>query len=66
MRPENRNIANSKVYERLATIQMSRRERNKAVSALAISESVAAAILSAAHVLRLLFAVPHLKPSFKH
>jgi len=62
----NKTFLNTGIYKRIAAIQISADERELAVEALKEGESIADAILSAAHFLRLLFTLPHLKPAFKH
>ena len=57
--------SNSEIYAGLAAIELSAAERTEAVTGLQVGEKVADAILAAAHVLRLLVAVPALKPTFK-
>ena len=66
MRTSNRKHLNSGIYERIGTIQMSAAERSATIAAHEEGEQIAEAILSAAHVLRLLVTLPNLKPSFKH
>lgn len=66
MTTENRNLLNSDVYARLATVRLSGSERENAVAALQDGEKIAEAILTVARFLRLLVAIPALKPSFKH
>jgi len=63
---EKRNLSNSDVYARIAAIRMNGSERETAVAALQDGEKIANLILTAAHYLRLLVALPALKPSFKH
>ncbi len=61
----NKSNDNSIIYERIATIRMSRGERTSAIAAMAEGEQIAEAILNVAHVLRLLLAMPNLRPTFK-
>jgi len=61
----NKSNDNSIVYDRIATIRMSQSERTSAITAMAEGEQIAKAILSVAHVLRLLLAMPNLRPTFK-
>lgn len=60
-----RNNEDSTVYERITTIRMSRGECTAAIGAMESGEKIAEVILALVHVLRLLFAMPNLKPSFK-
>ncbi len=62
----NRNVVNSSIYERIGSIQMSQGERALAVAAMEDGEKIAELILNVAHVLRLFFTTPGLKPSFKN
>jgi hypothetical protein len=57
--------SNSEIYAGLAAIQLSAEQRAEAVAGLQVGEKIADAVLATAHVLRLLVAVPALKPSFK-
>jgi hypothetical protein len=57
---------NSNIYARIESLPLSHGERASAIAALSDGEKIADLILSAAHVLRLLFTMPRLKPSFKH
>ena len=57
--------AGKKYQRQYFTIELSAAERTEAVTGLQVGEKVADAILAAAHVLRLLVAVPALKPTFK-
>ena len=61
----NKSIDNSGIYERITTIRMSQSERTSAIAAMAEGEQIADVILSVAHVLRLLLAMPNLRPTFK-
>lgn len=59
------NHLDSDIYARLAAINLSSGERASAIEAARDGEKIADAILRVAHVLRLLVAVPALKPNFK-
>ena len=58
-------LSNSVIYDRISAIRMSSGDRAAAIAAMDDGEKIATAILKFAHVLRLLVAVPTLKPSFK-
>ena len=60
-----KNYSNSEVYASLAAVRISAKKRAEAVEALQIGEKIADAALAVAHVLKLLVAVPALKPTFK-
>ncbi len=66
MTTTNITIVNSSIYERIESIQMSQGERAVAVAAMEDGEKIAELILNVAHVLRLFFTTPGLKPSFKN
>lgn len=61
----NRNLSNSEVYASISSIPMGSGERKAALEALQVGELIADVILTVGHYLRLLVAVPALKPSFK-
>jgi len=61
----NKTALNTGIYNRIEAIAMSAGERQRAVEALRNGENIADAILSAAHFLRLLVTMPHLRPSLK-
>ena len=65
MSAPNKSNENSSIYERIATIRMSQSERTSAIAAMAEGEQIADVILSVAHILRLLLAMPNLRPTFK-
>jgi hypothetical protein len=66
MTTANRNHLDSNIYARIESLPLSCGERTSAIAALDDGEKIAKAILSVAHILRLLFTMPRLKPSFKH
>ena len=61
----NKTALNTGIYNRIEAIPMSAGERQRAVEALQNGENIADAILSVAHVLRLLVTMPHLNPVLK-
>jgi hypothetical protein len=58
--------SNSVIYDRIKTIRISASARSQALRRLQWAEQATATILRVAHVLRLLVAMPNLKPTFKH
>ena len=58
--------SNSVIYDRIKTIRISASARSQALRRLQWAEQATATILRVAHVLRLLVAMPNLKPNFKH
>ena len=58
--------SNSVIYDRIKTIRISASARSQALRRLQWAEQATATILRVAHVLRLLIAMPNLKPTFKH
>ena len=66
MKLENSNSLDSNVYERIGAIPLSHSERSAAIAALEDGERIADGILAIAHVIRLFFTMPGLKPDFKH
>jgi hypothetical protein len=65
MRTSTKTLSNSTIYDRISAIRMSKGERAATIAAMNEGEKIAEAILSVAHVLRLLVAIPTLKPNFK-
>ena len=53
------------VCEKLAAISLTAADRRDALQAVETGEQIAEALVEIGHVLRLLVATPHLKPSLK-
>ena len=66
MRTTLKKTANSVIYDRIKMIPISAGARSQALRRLQWAEQATATILRIAHVLRLLVAMPNLKPNFKH
>ena len=58
--------SNSVIYDRIKTIRISAGARSQALRRLQWAEQATATLLRVAHVIRLLVAMPNLKPNFKH
>ena len=58
--------SNSVIYDRIKTIPISAGARSQALRRLQWAEQATATLLRVAHVIRLLVAMPNLKPNFKH
>jgi len=58
--------SNSVIYDRIKTIRISAGARSQALRRLQWAEQATATILRVVHVIRLLVAMPNLKPNFKH